>query len=97
MPERIASEARLRRRERVLSQSADGSLVLLDVDGGEYFALEEVAARVWDLCDGDRTVSAVVETVATEYDASPEAVEADVLAFLEEMIQENLLVREATA
>jgi hypothetical protein len=48
-------------------------------------------------CDGDRTVSAVVETVATEYDASPEAVEEDVLAFLEEMIQENLLIQEALA
>ena len=37
------------RRERVLTQTTDGELVLLHLDRGTYFALNEVGARIWEL------------------------------------------------
>jgi coenzyme PQQ synthesis protein D (PqqD) len=91
----IGRESRLRRRDRVLVQRAAESLVLLDLDGGQYYALDEVSARVWEMCDGAHGVGAIVEAIATEYDASVETIYEDVLAFLEEMLDENLLVPEA--
>jgi len=91
----IGPASRLRRKDRVLVQRAAGTLVLLDLDGGEYFALDEVSARVWELCDGDHAVGAIAETIGTEYDAPVEAIYGDVLVFLEEMLDENLLLPEA--
>ncbi|HEV2845392.1 MAG TPA: PqqD family protein [Thermoanaerobaculia bacterium] len=88
----IGPESRLRRRDRVLTQGAAGTLVLLDLDGGQYYALDEVSARVWDLCDGERGVGAIVSAVGDEFDAPEETIREDVLAFLQEMIDENLLV-----
>jgi pyrroloquinoline quinone biosynthesis protein D len=88
----IGPDLRLRHRDRVLAQRAADALVLLDLDGGEYFALDEVSSRVWDLCDGTRDVAAVVAAVSAEYDAAEETIAEDVLAFLEEMIDEKLLV-----
>lgn len=90
----IGPENRLRRRERVLVQRAAGTLVLLDLDGGQYYALDEVSARVWELCDGQHGVGAIVEAVGAEYDAPVATIYEDVLAFLEEMLDENLLVQE---
>ena len=40
-------------------QSADAQTMLLDLDGGTYFALNEVGARVWELSDGSRTVAEI--------------------------------------
>jgi hypothetical protein len=91
----IGPESRLRRRDRVLVQRAAGTLVLLDLDGGQYYALDEVSARVWEMCDGAHEVGAIVEAIASEYDASVDTIYEDVLAFLEEMLDENLLVPEA--
>lgn len=88
----IGPESRLRHRERVLTQRAGDSLVLLDVDGGEYFALDEVSGRVWDLCDGLRDVTAIIAAVGTEYDAPVETIRTDVQEFLQEMVDANLLV-----
>jgi hypothetical protein len=88
----IGPGSRLRHRERVLMQRAGDSLVLLDVDGGEYFALDEVSGRVWDLCDGTRDVDTVIAAVSAEYDAPVETIRADVQEFLQEMIDESLLV-----
>lgn len=91
----IGPESHLRRRDRVLVQRAAGTLVLLDLDGGQYYALDEVSARVWELCDGAHGVGTIAESIGAEYDAPVETIYEDVLAFLEEMLDENLLVPEA--
>lgn len=88
----IGPESRLRQRDRVLMQRAAGNLVLLDLDGGHYYALDEVSGRVWELCDGTRDVSTVVAAIGAEYDAPIETIRADIQEFLEEMVDEALLV-----
>lgn len=93
----IGSESRLRRRDRVLTQRAAGQWILLDLDGGQYYALDEVSGRIWDLCDGSRDVAGLVEALCQDYDAPAETVEADVLAFLGEMVEEQLVIGETEA
>jgi Coenzyme PQQ synthesis protein D (PqqD) len=83
---------RLRPRDRVLAQRAAEAVVLLDLDAGTYFSLDEVGARVWELCDGTRRAADVVALIQEEYDAPPEVVAADVLALLGELTGERLLV-----
>jgi coenzyme PQQ biosynthesis protein PqqD len=91
----IEPETRLRHRDRVLAQRAEDSLVLLDLDGGEYFALDEVSGRVWDLCDGTRDVDSVIAALSSEYEAPVETIREDVQELLEELVDENLLVVQA--
>ena len=88
----LAQQSRPQQKEKVLSQMASGSLVLLDVNGGNYYELNEVGARVWELCDGTRCVQEVVDVVRQEYSASPESVRADVLELLTDLKDESLLV-----
>ena len=87
----IGPESRLRRRDRILTQRAADQWILLDLDGGQYYALDEVSGRIWDLCDGSRDVTALVEALCQDFDAPAATVEADVLAFLGEMVEEKLL------
>ncbi len=91
----IRPEDRLRRRDRVLVQRAADKQILLDLDGGQYYALDEVSGQVWDLCDGTRSVATVIETVCRSYDAPPEVITEDVWSFLEELIDEKLIIVEA--
>jgi hypothetical protein len=88
----IGPEARPRRRERVLVQRVSGQCILLDVDSGNYYALDEVSGRIWDLCDGDHSVSAMVEAICQEYETpAADDIETDVLDFLGEMAGERLV------
>jgi coenzyme PQQ biosynthesis protein PqqD len=82
----------LHRRPRVVAQQASGKHVLLDIDSGRYYALDEVGGRVWQLCDGTRSVRQIVEVMCDEYDAAADEVEADVEAFVNELVGESLLV-----
>jgi hypothetical protein len=80
-----------RRRERVLVEQIEDETVLLDLDSGLYFALNEVGARVWELCDGARSVDEIVDVIAGEYDADGATVRTDVVELLAELVDERLL------
>jgi len=81
-----------RQATRVVAQQAAGKWVLLDVKTGEYYALDPVAGRIWQLCDGTRSVRQIAEVVCGEYDGAGPEVEDDVVAFVSEFVGESLLV-----
>ena len=95
-PARIAAvptgDARPLPRERVIAQRAKDEVLLLDLDAGTYFSLDEVGSRVWELCDGARTVTEILATIVAEYDAPADIIETDVNRLLEELEAEALLV-----
>ncbi len=76
---------------KVIAQKAKDLLVLLDLDTGEYYNLDEVGTRIWELCDGARTVSEIARRISEEFEAAAEAVEPDVVKFLEELAQDKLV------
>jgi hypothetical protein len=81
-----------RRRDRVLVEQVDDETVLLDVDSGRYFALNEVGARVWALCDGTRDVDAIAAHICSEYEADLATIRADVADLVQQFTAERLLV-----
>jgi hypothetical protein len=83
---------RLRRRDGILAQEANGQTVLLRLNDGGYYALDEVGARVWELCDGSRAVSDVIAALCSEFDAPESTIRADVLEFIGDLRREQLLV-----
>ena len=86
------SASTLARSERILAQQAADTVVLLDPDSGQYFTLDDVGARVWELSDGTRSVSQLVEILCAEYDAPASTIHADVLELLAELADERLVV-----
>lgn len=84
--------ARLHRRQHILQQEAAGTVVLLDVEDGRYFALDEVGGRAWDLCDGRRTVSEIAALIGEEYDAPADTIELDLGELMSHLANEDLVV-----
>lgn len=80
------------RSDRVLAQVTDGELVLLHLDRGTYFALNDVGSRIWELCDGSNSFASIIEVLAEEYEAPAELIEEDASALLTELISDELVV-----
>ena len=85
-------DGRPRRRTGVLAQEAQGQTVLLRLDDGSYYALDEVGAMIWELCDGERSLADVVAELCAEFEAPEETVAADVVEFVNDLRREQLLV-----
>jgi pyrroloquinoline quinone biosynthesis protein D len=72
-----------------------GEVVVLDASGKMVRALNATAARVWQLLDGSHTVQDICSTLLAEFDASAEAIEADVFSFLEYLHRVELVAGES--
>jgi coenzyme PQQ biosynthesis protein PqqD len=88
----LMHDARIRRQDGVLAQEARGQTVLLRLEDGGYYALDDVGARIWELCDGSRAVGQIVDILSEEFDAPEAIVRADVLEFIDDLRRERLLV-----
>ena len=88
----LKQEVAPRQADRVVAQQAAGKWVLLNIATGQYYALDPVASRIWQLCDGTRSIRQIAEVVSDEYDAAGEAVEDDVVGLVSELVGESLLV-----
>ena len=64
---------------------------MLDIDSGEYFALNEVGGLVWELCDGSHSVSAMVDAICAQYDAESSVVLKDASELLEDLSGAGLI------
>jgi hypothetical protein len=89
----INEQSVLGRQDRVMMQEVEGQSVLLDIDSGEYFSLNEVGGRVWELCDGSRSVAVIAEALCAEYDVPPEMAIADARELLESLVGAGLVVQ----
>lgn len=79
-------------RDDVLAQRAADTVLLLDVVSGDYYALDEVGARVWELADGSRSVGDIVTALCGEYDVPRATVETDALELLQDLADDGLVV-----
>lgn len=77
----------------VVSTVHGNRTVLLDARSGHYYGLDEIGSRIWSLAQDGQSVSSIVETLHREYDVSPEALAADVEAFMKKLHRSRLLVQ----
>jgi hypothetical protein len=64
----------------------DNEAVLLRLEAGKVHALNEVGARILDLIDGNRPLGEILATLSREYEVGLEELEADVIRFLETLL-----------
>jgi hypothetical protein len=76
----------------VIAQPSGETLVLFHMNSGKYFSLNELGARIWELCDGGRTFSEIVGLVEAEYDAPQDVILEDSRSLVAHLIENDLLV-----
>jgi hypothetical protein len=76
----------------VLSRQAGDETVLLDLDTEEYYGLEGVGVRVWELVEAETTVGRLVSALLDEYDVDEGALRADLTALLGDLRGRGMVV-----
>ena len=75
----------VRRQGDWLSAKVGNELVMMSAEKGNYIGLSEVGARIWDLCDGNRSAEQIALALNEEYDADLITIQADVVRLLSEL------------
>ena len=80
------------RKEQVIAQKTSSDFLLFDINDGNYYSLNEVGCRIWELSDGNHSIAQLIETLVAEYDAPAETLAKDVLELLEKLRSGKLIV-----
>ncbi len=69
------------------------AIVVLDAEHGRYYTLNEVAGRIWELLVAGEPLVEVLQLLRDEYEVAGEALEADVAARLDRLLEAALIER----
>ncbi len=77
--------------EGVVFREIEGETVLLNLESGQYFGLNAVGTRIWQLLGELGRPRPVVDALLDEFDVPPATLESDVLGLLEQLIANGLV------
>ena len=84
--------------EQILFQKVDGGVVLLNAVNGEYYGLNEIGTRIWELLQEGQSAVSVMASLLQEYNVSEQQLRQDVVKFLGYLQSRGLVeVREQNA
>lgn len=77
---------------KVVHETIDDEVVIIDFDSGSYYSLDNVGADVWNLIESGATKGQIVEATARRYNGTRVDVENAISELMAELQQENLIV-----
>jgi hypothetical protein len=72
--------------DHVVTRPVLGEMVLLDLSTEQYFALNDVGTRMWELLSAGQSVDTATLALLDEYDVAADVLEADLCWFLSRIL-----------
>jgi hypothetical protein len=88
---KISTESIVNRIEDILASDVDDEKIMMSIAQGQYYSLDPVASRVWELIQKPVMVSDLIDALLLKYDIDRETCEGDVLTFLEDLNEKGIL------
>jgi hypothetical protein len=82
----------IQRSNDVPSASLYGGVLMMSIERGQYFSLNGVGSRIWELLERPTDTAAIVERLAGEYDVTPDVCAGQVEGFLAKLRERGLVV-----
>ncbi len=88
----IGFESKISRATGFTTAAVQNELMMLNVEQGNYYSLDPIAAEIWKMLEMPMQVEEIIEQLLKRYDVSPDQCRADVLAFLGEMQGNGMII-----
>ena len=69
----------------------DGEKVMMNLDKGEYFMMNEVGSRIWEIISEPINVQEIISTLRNEYEVDEETCKDTVIEFLGRLDNADLI------
>lgn len=72
------------RNPEIIFNQVDGDLVLLDIQRGKYFAINQVGCSIWNMISNPTNIDDLVTRLLLEYDVPAEICRKETATFLQQ-------------
>jgi hypothetical protein len=79
--------------EGVLISHLQEESVILNLESERYFGLDDIGTRFLSVLTTSESLEAAYETLSSEYEVDPQVLRQDLLALVEKLVDQGLLIR----
>ena len=88
------------KKEDVVTRRIAGENIIVPVSGElaamqKIFSVDSVADYIWHALDGRKRIADILEGISESFDVEPEIAEKDLVAFIQELLNEGLVIEVA--
>jgi len=81
----------VKRNEEVFASEVDGEAVMMNIQTGKYYGLDEIGTRIWELMKEEIEVKKIINELRKEFDVSEQQCKKDVLTLLGDLEKNQLI------
>jgi hypothetical protein len=78
--------------DKVVWRNIDGEAVILNLDSGYYYSLNEVGTLIWQLLSEKKDTIRIIEAVRKEYSATESKIKKDLDSLIKDLTKEKLII-----
>ncbi|MBN2480763.1 MAG: lasso peptide biosynthesis PqqD family chaperone [Bacteroidales bacterium] len=87
----IGPETILQRKPDLLFNEIEGEVVMLSIENSEYYGMDKVGSRIWELLEKPITLNQLISKLMEEYEVNEQHCKEDIYIFLQGLINKNLI------
>jgi hypothetical protein len=90
----IHDYAIIKRQSDLVFSKIDDEVIMMSIKNGEYYGLDNIGSRIWEIIEKPVTLIEIVEILKNEYEVTEEQCRSDVIGFLSALINKGLIIIE---
>jgi Coenzyme PQQ synthesis protein D (PqqD) len=75
----------------VLTAEVDGEIVMMSIERGRYFGLDDIGSDIWKRLDAPCSFAGLIDRLVVDYDADRATIAADVRVLLGHMAEQDVV------
>ena len=83
--------------EDVVVSDINGEVVMMAMATGDFYNLDDISSYIWSLIENPKSVADLCLALQERYDVDPDTCEQDVLALLNDLANNGLVISAADA
>ncbi|PLX01295.1 MAG: PqqD family protein [Marinilabiliales bacterium] len=91
----ITADTKIQRKQDIVFNRMDNEVVMLNLEKGEYYGLDEIGSRIWDIIEDEISFQNLIQKLMEEFEVEESMCAADTKDFLMDLHEKKLLVIQA--
>ncbi|MBN2275195.1 MAG: lasso peptide biosynthesis PqqD family chaperone [Bacteroidales bacterium] len=88
----ITPDTVLQRKPELLFNEIDGEVVMLSIENGEYYGMDKVGSRIWELLEQPIKMNELTNILICEFEVSNQQCVEESLEFLSKLYEKKLII-----
>lgn len=88
---RIGATTVISRSPSVLTAEVNGEIVMMSIERGRYFGLNDIASDIWKRIEPPCSFATLIDGLAADYEANRASIITDVQALLDRMVEHDVV------